>query len=62
MLSLILVGLLSNKLSNPFFELEGKGIVNHDKALALQAHDPSLNNTNIQSTTSPIYKTNSFII
>ena len=59
MLSLILVGLLSNKLSNPFFEFEGKGIVNHDTALALQAHDPSLNNTNIQSTTSPIYKTNS---
>ena len=57
-LSLILVSLLSNNLSIPFFEFEGKGIVNHDKALALQAHDPSLNNTNIQSTTSPIYKTN----
>ena len=47
-ISVILVSLLSNKSSTPFFEFEGKGIVNHDKALALQAHDPS-----------PIYKTNS---
>ena len=36
-LSLILVSLLSNNLSIPFFEFEGKGIVNHDRALALQA-------------------------
>ena len=57
-ISVILVSLLSNNLSTPFFEFEGKGIVNHDKALVLQAHDPSLNNTNTQSTTSPIYKTN----
>ena len=35
MLSLILVGLLSNKLSNPFFEFEGGDSINHNTALAL---------------------------
>jgi hypothetical protein len=40
-LSLILVSLLSNNLSTAFFEFEGKGIINHDKALALKPHDPS---------------------
>ena len=58
MLSLILVGLLSNKLSNPFFEFQGKGNINHNTALALKPSGQSQNNTEIQSTTSPIYKTN----
>ena len=55
----ILVSLLSNKSSTPFFEFEGKGDINHDTALALKSHDPSQNNTDTQSTTSRIYKTNS---
>jgi hypothetical protein len=57
-LSLILVSLLSNKLSTSFFEFEGRDSINHNTALALKPHDPSQNNTNIQSITSPIYKTN----
>ena len=55
---MILVSLLSNKLSAPFFEFEGKGTVNHDTSLALKPQDPSQNNTNIRYTTSPIYNTN----
>ena len=40
------MSLLSNKLSTPFFEFEGKGNINHDTALALNTlHDPSQNNT-----------------
>ena len=39
MLSLILVSLLSNKLSTPFFEFEGKGNINHDTALAFTPPD-----------------------
>jgi hypothetical protein len=42
-LSLILVGLLSNNLSTPFFKFEGRDNINHDTALALKPHDPSLN-------------------
>jgi tetratricopeptide (TPR) repeat protein len=53
--SVILVSLLSNKLSTPFFGFEGKSIINHDTALALKPHDPFQNNPNIQS---PIYETN----
>jgi hypothetical protein len=34
MLSLILVSLLSNKLSIPFFDFEGRDSINHDTALA----------------------------
>ena len=54
-ISVILVSLLSNKSSNPFFEFEGKDNINHDTALALKPPDPSQNNTDVQST---IYKTN----
>jgi tetratricopeptide (TPR) repeat protein len=54
-LSLILVSLLSNELSTLFFE--GKDI-SHNTALAFTPPDPSQNITHIQSTTSPIYKTN----
>jgi len=54
----ILVSLLSNKSSTPFFEFEGKGIMNHDAALAVRAHDPSQNSTDILPNTSPIYKPN----
>ena len=56
-LSVILVSLLSNKLSAPFFE----GNVIHDTALALRStfHDPFQNNTGIQSTISPNYQKNS---
>jgi tetratricopeptide (TPR) repeat protein len=59
-LSLILVNLLSNNSSTPFFEFEGKGIINHYAALALGStpHDPSQNNTEGQSTTYPIYQRN----
>jgi hypothetical protein len=57
-ISLILVSLLSNKLSTPFFEFEGRDSINHDTALALKPHDPSQNNTGVQSTTPRIYKTN----
>ena len=60
-LSLILVSLLSNKLSTPFI-FEGRDSINHYMALALKPHNPSQNNTSVQSTTSPIYKTNSVII
>ena len=55
---MILVSLLSNKSSTPFFKFEGGDSINHDTALALQAYDPSQNNTNIQYTISPIYNTN----
>ena len=51
-LSLILVILLSN---TPFFE--GKDI-SHNTTLAFTPPDPSQNNTNIQSTASPIHQTN----
>jgi tetratricopeptide (TPR) repeat protein len=57
-LSLILVSLLSNKISNPLFDFEGRGSINHDTALAFTYSDPSRNNIDIQSTTSPIYQTN----
>ena len=57
-LSVILVSLLSNILSNPFIELENKTSINHDTTLAYALPDPSRNNTDIQSTTYPIYKTN----
>lgn len=57
-LSVILVSLFSNISSNPFIELENKGSINHDTTLAYALPDPSRNNTDIQSTTSPIYKTN----
>jgi tetratricopeptide (TPR) repeat protein len=52
-LSVILVSLLSNILSNIFIELEGKGSINHDTTLAYALPDPFQNNTDIQSTTSP---------
>src|SRR5215467_14328955 len=55
-LSVILVSLLSNILSNPFIELENKGSINHNTTLAYA--DPSQNNTDMLSATSPIYKTN----
>jgi hypothetical protein len=60
-LSVILVSLLSNKSSTPFFEFEGKGIINQYAALALGStlHEPSQNNTDIRSITSPINRTNS---
>jgi|SRR5690349_4367868 len=57
-LSLILVSLLSNKLSTPFFEFEGKGIINPGTALAVKPSDPSRNNTDMRSTTSTINQTN----
>ena len=57
-ISVILVSALSNILSTHFFEFEGRDIINHNTALALKSHDPSQNNTGVQSTTSPIYKTN----
>jgi len=56
--SLILVSLLSNKLSTPFFEFEGKGIINPGTALAVKSSDPSRNNTDMRSTTSTINQTN----
>jgi len=50
LLSVILVSLLSNKSSTPFFEIEGKGINNQYAALALGStlHEPSQNNTNMR--------------
>ena len=59
-LSVILVSLLSNKSPTPFYEFEGKGVINHFAALALGStlHNPSQNNTDVQYITSPIYKTN----
>ena len=54
-ISVILVSLLSNKSSNPFFEFEGKGNINRDTALALKPPGTPQNNTDVQST---IYKTN----
>jgi hypothetical protein len=57
-MSVILVSLLSNILSTHFFEFEARDIINHNTALALKSHDPSQNNTGVQSTTSRIYKTN----
>ena len=59
-ISVILVSLLSNKSSAPFFEFEGKGIINQYTALALGStlHEPSQNNTDIRSITSPINQTN----
>ena len=56
--SVILVSVLSNILSTHFFEFEGRDIINHNTPLALKPHDPSQNNTGVQSTTSRIYKTN----
>jgi tetratricopeptide (TPR) repeat protein len=56
--SVILASLLSNILSNPFIELENKGGINHDTTLAYALPDPSQNNTEIQSTASPINQTN----
>ena len=41
MLLVILVSLLSNKLSTHFFEFEGRDSINHDTALALKPHDPA---------------------
>ena len=57
---MILLSLFSNKSSTHFFEFEGKGNINRYVASALGStlHDPSQNNTDIQSTTSPIYQTN----
>jgi tetratricopeptide (TPR) repeat protein len=55
---MILVSLLSNKISNPLFDFEGRGSINHDTALAFTYSDPFRNNTDIQSRTSPIYQTN----
>jgi tetratricopeptide (TPR) repeat protein len=57
-ISVILVGLLSNILSIPFIDFEGKGGINYDTALAFTAPDSFQNNTDIQSTTSPIDQTN----
>ena len=59
-LSVILVSLLSFKSFTPFFEFEGKGIINQYAALALGStlHKPSQNNTDIRSITSPINRTN----
>ncbi|MGA7899822.1 MAG: hypothetical protein WCA39_13280 [Nitrososphaeraceae archaeon] len=57
-ISVILVSALSNILSTHFFEFEGRDIINHHMLLALKSHDPSQNNTGVQSTTSRIYKTN----
>ena len=58
-ISVILVSALSNILSTHFFEFEGRNIINHNTALALKSHNPSQNNTGVQSTTTPrIYKTN----
>ena len=57
-LSLILVSMLCNRLSTPFFEFQGKDNTNHNTALALKQPDRSQNNTEIQSTMSPIYQTN----
>ena len=59
-ISVILVSLISNKSSAPFFEFEGKGIINQYVALALglTLHEPSQNNTDIRSITSPINQTN----
>ncbi len=57
-LSVILASLLSNILSNPFIKLENKGSINHYTTLAYALPDPSQNNTDIQSITYPIYKTN----
>src|SRR5690349_18321295 len=56
--SLILASLLSNKLSTPFFEFESKGNIDYNTALALKQPGRSQNNTEIQSTMSPIYQTN----
>ena len=36
-LSVILVSALSNILSTPFFEFEGRDIINHNTALALKS-------------------------
>jgi tetratricopeptide (TPR) repeat protein len=59
-LSVILVSLLSNKSPTPFYEFEGKGIINHYAALALGStlHNPSQNNTDVQSITFPVNRTN----
>jgi hypothetical protein len=59
-LSVILVSLLSNKSPTPFYEFEGKGIINHYAALALGStlHNPSQNNTDVQSITFPVNQTN----
>ena len=40
-ISVILVSLLSNILSTPLFEFEGRDSINHDTALALKPHDPA---------------------
>ncbi|HEY7079196.1 MAG TPA: hypothetical protein VH500_05810, partial [Nitrososphaeraceae archaeon] len=57
--SLILMSLLFNKPSSAFFDFEDRDNINHDSALAFGSpSDPSRNNTDMQSTTSPIYKTN----
>jgi tetratricopeptide (TPR) repeat protein len=45
-------------LSTSFFEFEDRDSINHNTALALKPHDPSQNNTDAQSTTSPINRTN----
>jgi tetratricopeptide (TPR) repeat protein len=58
LLSLILASLLSNIFSTSFFEFQGKGNTNHNTALALKPPGRSQNNTEIQSTMSPIYQTN----
>jgi tetratricopeptide (TPR) repeat protein len=53
------VSLLFNKPSSAFFDFEVTGNVSHDSAIAFRPpSDPSRNKTDIQSTTSPIYKTN----
>jgi tetratricopeptide (TPR) repeat protein len=60
-LSVILVSLLSNKSFTPFFEFEGKGIINQYVTLALGStlREPPQNNTDIRSITSPINRRNS---
>ena len=49
LISMILVSLLSNKSFTPFFEFDGKGILNQHMVLALGStlNEPSQNNTDI---------------
>jgi hypothetical protein len=59
-LSVILVSLLSNKSFTPFFEFKGNVNINQYAGLALGStlREPSQNNTDIRSITSPINRTN----